>query len=201
MLFRSVDSGLEVPRDVVQLAIHSVRQHYKAQNGARGETPQAREGAGQFTYDGNRGTPAMAAAGVVCLQEFGQYDDWRIEKNLDVLRAEIKKLPQARSGSGEVPFDAYTLYYMGQAIYQAGDPAWRECYPILRDYLVQSQIRDPGNPRRDGQWGANKWVSGKDSELYGTSVACFILAMPNRYLPILQEGKIESLKQTVSTDE
>jgi hypothetical protein len=26
-------------------------------------------------------------------------------------------------------------------------------------------------------------------------VCCFILAMPNRYLPILQEGKIDSLRQ------
>ena len=37
-------------------------------------------------------------------------------------------------------------------------------------------------------------VGGRPGELYGTSVACFILAIPNRYLPILQEGKIESLK-------
>jgi hypothetical protein len=38
-------------------------------------------------------------------------------------------------------------------------------------------------------------VGGKPGELYGTSVACFILAIPNRFLPILQEGKIESLRQ------
>ena len=30
---------------------------------------------------------------------------------------------------------------------------------------------------------------------YGTAVGVFILSMPNRYLPILQEGKIESLKK------
>ena len=29
----------------------------------------------------------MAAAGVVCLQEFGQYDDWRIPKNMEVSTA------------------------------------------------------------------------------------------------------------------
>jgi hypothetical protein len=38
-------------------------------------------------------------------------------------------------------------------------------------------------------------VGGKPGELYMTSVACFILAMPNRYLPILQEGKIEAMKK------
>ena len=33
------------------------------------------------------------------------------------------------------------------------------------------------------------------ARLYGTAVACFILAIPNRYLPILQEGKIESFRK------
>ena len=37
-------------------------------------------------------------------------------------------------------------------------------------------------------------MSGKPGDLYATSVACFFLGIPNRYLPILQEGKIESLK-------
>jgi hypothetical protein len=43
-------------------------------------------------------------------------------------------------------------------------------------------------------------VGGQPGDLYGTSVACFILAMPNRYLPILQEGKIESLSNRFKTD-
>jgi len=29
-------------------------------------------------------------------------------------------------------------------------------------------------------------------------VACFLLAIPNRYLPILQEGKIQALREQVS---
>jgi hypothetical protein len=37
-------------------------------------------------------------------------------------------------------------------------------------------------------------VGGKPGQLYGTAVGCFILAIPNRYWPILQEGKIDSLK-------
>ena len=64
----------------------------------------------------------------------------------------------------------------------------------LRDLLVRSQVADSRNPGRDGSWLAVKHVSGKPGNLYGTAVACFILAIPNRYLPILQEGKIEGLK-------
>lgn len=188
----AVDSGFEVRRDVIQLAIQSVREHYRAENGARGDDERAREGAGQFTYDGHRGTTAMAACGVVCLQEFGQYDDWRIPKNMDLITKEIARLKPQR-GDGQVPFDAYTLYYVGQALYQVGGDEWRQNYPILRDALVASQYNRPGNVQEDGAWRDTRWISGKPGHLYGTAVGCFVLSIPNRYLPILQEGKIEAL--------
>ena len=138
----------------------------------------------------------MATAGVVCLQEFGQYDDWRIKKNMEVLADAVKKLKPPRQGDGRVPFDAYSLYYVGQAMYQVGDEYWKESYPTLRDHLVTSQIRKPNLPKDDGAWRDPRYVTGgRPSHLFGTSVACFILAIPNRYLPILQEGKIESLKK------
>ena len=142
----------------------------------------------------------MAAAGVVCLQEFGQYEDWRIRKNMEVITADISQLPEAKRRDGSMPFDAYTLYYVGQALYQVSGDDWRTHYPKLRDYLVASQLRDERNPTNHGSWydrgarGGGR-VGGKPGQLYATSVACFILAIPNRYLPILQEGKIESLRQ------
>jgi hypothetical protein len=91
------------------------------------------------------------------------------------------------------------LYYVGQALYQVGGDNWQQCYPILRDYLIGSQIVDLNNAAQNGAWGdrgqdGGGRVGGKPGELYGTAVACFILAIPNRYLPILQEGKIESLR-------
>ena len=141
----------------------------------------------------------MAAAGVVCLQEFGQYNDWRIEKNMKVISAAIEQLPPPK-GDGNLPFDAYTLYYVGQALYQVGGPGWQQNYPKLRDYLVASQLHDPTNREIDGLWrdnGANGGgkIGGRPGELYGTTVACFVLAIPNRFLPILQEGRIESLRR------
>jgi hypothetical protein len=204
----AADSGLAVPPGVVPLAIQSVREHYKAANGARGlDLPKAKEGPGQFTYDGNRGTTAMAAAGVVCLQEYGQYDDWRIPKNMDVIAREIDRLdPNKAQRNGRLPFDAYTLYYVGQALYQVGDREdiarsdWRENYPKLRDYLVRCQVHEPGDPQKDGLWTDTQHVGGKPGQLFGTSVGCVILAIPNRYLPILQEGKIEGLTQKLGLE-
>ena len=191
----AVDSGLEVAPEVIDQAIKSVRQHYKPRNGSPGaDDPAAQAEPGQFTYDGNRGTLAMAACGVVCLQEFGQYDDWRIAKNMDLITRDIQQLKLPGRNSGHLPFDAYTLYYVGQALYQVGGEPWQQSYPRLRDHLVTGQMRDPNDLTRDGSWLAGQHVDGKQGQLYGTSVGVFILAIPNRYLPILQEGKIDSLK-------
>lgn len=198
----AADSGLAVPPGVVPLAIQSVREHYKAENNVRDQNdPRIRQGGGQFTYDGNRGTTAMAAAGVVCMQEFGQYQDWRIPKNMDVITKEIRRLKSPKKRNGRLPFDAYTLYYVGQALYQVGDHEdvgesyWRNSYPKLRDFIARCQHLSPGKPEDHGYWTDTKHVHGKPGRLYGTAVACFLLAIPNRYLPILQEGKIEDLER------
>jgi hypothetical protein len=199
----AVDTGLDVPPEVIDLAIRSVRDHYSARGGRGLPESEQRKLPGQFTYSkgGGGGTIAMAAAGVVCLQEFGQYDDWRIGKNMDVIEAAIREIPQSRSHDGSMPFDAYTLYYVGQALYQVGGDAWKKNYPHLRDYLITSQLNDANNSPSNGAWrdfgsrGGGR-VGGKDGELYATSVACFVLAIPNRYLPILQEGKIEGFRKS-----
>jgi hypothetical protein len=199
----AVDSGLEVPPEVIDLAIKSVREHYSPQGDRNAPESEQQKMPGQFTYSkgGGGGTIAMAACGVVCLQEFGQYDDWRIPKNMDVISAAVGETPAGRNRDGSMPFDAYTLYYVGQALYQVNGDHWKNSYPKLRDYLVASQVTEPTKPELNGLWRDNGArgggrVGGREGELYGTSVACFILAIPNRYLPILQEGKIESFRKT-----
>ncbi len=196
----AMDSGFEVSPEVVRLAIQSVREHYAPRGGRQGQVDE-RQVPGQFTYDkgGGNASTAMAACGVVCLQEFGQYEDWRIPKSMRPVNEAIRMLPAAKEGDGLMPFDAYTLYYVGQALYQVGGEDWKAGYPKLRDHLVRSQVQSPGEASRDGCWvdqgrqGGGR-VGGKPGQLYGTSVACFVLAIPNRYLPILQEGKIRQFQ-------
>ena len=199
----AVDSGLEVSPDVITAAIKRVRGYYWV--GApelRGrkqpiDDETLKRYPGQFTYtgSGNNATTAMAAAGVVCMQEFGQYDDWRIAKNMDVIKREIGKVGPGPKNSGRMPFDPYTLYYVGQALYQVGGDDWKGFYPKLRDSLVSTQVRDLKNLSRHGQWNDESRVRGPGAPLYATSVSCFILAVPNRYLPILQEGRIEGIRR------
>lgn len=202
----AVDSGLEVPPEVIELAIKSVREHYTPASAtvSRDSKGRGKGGAsdqqsvpGQFTYSkGGGATVAMAACGVVCLQEFGQYDDWRIDKSMEVVVKAIDELKvSGRSkGGDQKSFDAYTLYYVAQALYQVGGDRWNKGYPRLRDHLVGTQIIDAKTPKRSGHWPSGGHVGGSAGELYATSVACFVLAIPNRYLPILQEGKIDALR-------
>jgi len=198
----AVDSGLEIPAEVIDRAIARVRLHYHPKHGKR-NAPEAdlKQGPGQFTYTvgGGNATVAMAAAGVICLQEFGQYDDWRIPKSMEPVTKAIAAVKPQPQHNGQMPFDAYTLNYVGQSLYQVGGTGWREHYPKLRDSLVASQRCDPQNkiknPAIDGSWNAGAHVDGKPGTLYGTAVAVFVLAIPNRYLPILQEGRIDGIKQ------
>ena len=197
----AVDSGLEVSPTVINLAIRCVREHYQpaGMNEKSPEDDQKRV-RGQFCYSkgGGGASIAMAACGCVCLQEFGKYDDWRIGKNMDVITTAINSLPAWERRDGTMPFDAYTLYYVGQALYQVGGKPWKDHYGKLRDFLTRSQVVDPGNKRTHGTWHdrghhGNARVGGTDGQLFATAVACFILAIPNRYLPILQEGRIAAL--------
>jgi len=194
----AMDSGLEVPQEVIELAIHGVRQHYNPRGCPKtADDAEQQKFPGRFTYSrgGGNETLAMAAAGVVCLQEFAQYDDWRIQKNMEFIESEVQKWKDYKAGAP--PTDAYTLYYVGQALYQVGGERWKKNYPVLRDCLVvaQKKTETPPQPQTDGMWEPRGWVDGQPGRLYMTSVCCFVLAMPNRYLPILQEGKIDSLRQ------
>lgn len=193
----ATDVGFEIPPRTIDLAIQRVRGYYRTTGKADGrgadygDHPLADQ-PGQFTYNGGGGTIAMAAAGVVCLQEFGQYDDFRIGRSMDVVHEAIAKEKRnwMRSRDNKLPFDGYTLYYVAQAIYQVGGKGWEEHYPTLRDALVHKQKRD-GNESEKGAWEDGNRLRGKAGQLYGTSVAVFTLSIPNRYLPILQPAPDE----------
>jgi len=193
----AVDSGLEIPAGVITKAIARVQTMYQPAHGVRNQGEEKlREGPGQFTYNGGGGgTVAMAAAGVVCMQEFGRYDDWRIAKSMERVTKAIGDTKPTSQRNGALPFDAYTLNYVGQSLYQVGGEDWRRHYPRIRDCLVASQRLDPANPGVHGSWEAGGHVGGKPGTLFGTAVAVFVLAIPNRYLPILQEGRIDEMQQ------
>ena len=188
----ATDIGLDIPPQVIDKAIASVRGYYRplaAADGKQYGTDPLGARPGAFTYSGGKVTTAMAAAGAVCLQEFGQYDDFRIPRSLDYVANDIQKMPVR---TGHIPLDAYTMFYVGQGLYQVGGDRWKTNYPIIRDAIVKSQYNST-RPDIDGSWEGGR-VGGTPGKLFGTSVAVFVLTIPNRYLPILQEGEFPDSK-------
>lgn len=184
----ATDIGLEIPPNTVEMAISAVRNYYKPMGGPDGKKygdhpDAARPGA--FTYNGGGTTTAMAACGAVCLQEYGMYTDFRIQRSMDVVCQDIEQKMPVRAG--HIPFDAYTMYYVAQGLYQIGGTRWKTYYPKIRNGTVQSQTRS-GDPTTNGAWEGGR-VGGVPGKLFGTSVAVFLLSIPNRYLPILQQGE------------
>ena len=123
----AVDSGLEVSPQVIELAIRGVRRYYTPKGCAYGDSEEIqKQHPGQFTYQagGGHASLAMAAAGVVCLQEFAQYDDWRIEKNMAVVSAAIhEKLQPGEAGRRELVLSVRRLHVVLRG---AGAlPGWR----------------------------------------------------------------------------
>ncbi len=187
----AMDIGFEIPPNVIDSAIRYVRSLYKPlgrPDGKRyGDHPLA-DRPGAFTYSGSRTTTAMAACGAVCLQEFGEYGDFRIQRSMDEVLKDVKKM---RPQKGKIPSDAYTMYYVAQGLYQVGDERWNIGYPLIRDAIVRSQNLSKADDRSTyGSWDGGR-VGGTPGKLFGTSVAVFALSIPNRYLPILQEGNVK----------
>ena len=120
----------------------------------------------------------MAACGAVCLQEFGAYDDYRIGHSLSLAAERFRDHLEIREG--EIPIEAYAMFYLGQGLYQVGGSHWRNTYPLVRDAIVKTQ-------RADGSW-RDRRLDGHAGRLFATSVGVFALSIPNRYLPILQRG-------------
>ena len=185
----AISSGLEVPPHVVEAAMRCVRELY-VPSGCRpiDREEEQKKHPGQFMYSrwSRNGTTAMAAAGVVCFQEFGLRDDWRVKKSMRVVEEGVRD--RARPG-GRLPLDAFTIYYVSQALFEAGGKTCKESNAILREYLLRSQIRQAGH-EADGAWRQPAvHILGKPGQLYMTSVGCIALAMPKRHLPILHNGR------------
>ena len=192
----AMDIGIHIPRETITKATKSVRGYYRSTRskpddlaGRYGWRHADAKYPGRFTYNGGGSTTAMAAAGAVCLQEYGQYKDFRIHRSMQGVLGDIKS--RMKVTKGRVPFDAYTMYYVSQALYQVGGRTWQDGYPQIRKALVdsqESQSTGGGASRRQGWWTGGR-LGGKGGQLFGTAVAVFALNIPNRYLPILQQGK------------
>ena len=150
------NNGIKVPKSTIDKAIDYVK---KSQN------PD-----GGFSYTlGSRGSAfPRSAAGVCSLFNCGVYTGPEIDNGLAYL---LKFKPGAGGNRGGHYF--YGNYYAVQAMFIAGGDYWHQWWPAISQDLLANQ-------ESGGSW------SGTAGREYGTAMACIILQVPNRYLPILQ---------------
>jgi len=152
--------GITVPKSVVDKAMEYVTSCYRDD--------------GAFMYQAGRMSRtswALTAAGVVSLQSAGKYDSPMVEKGVKWLWRTLNR--ENRTAWGNYHY-FYGHYYASQALYQAGWKNFRAYYKVLTDQVLPNQ-------KADGHWEDDV------SATYATSMACLVLQLPVRYLPIFQK--------------
>lgn len=152
------NAGFDVSEKVVEEAVRYLEKC---------ETP---DGGICYSLGSGGGTrPAITAAAICCLYTSGEYDSPLAESCLEYTIGHFRK-----NGVNGFGHDFYANLYASQAFYQAGDEYWKDYFPKMRDRLTKTQSAD------------GSWQGDGVGPVYGTSIACIILQLPYRYLPIYQ---------------
>lgn len=152
------NAGFEVPEDCVNKAIRYLERCETADGGI---CYSLRSGGGT--------RPPITAAAACCLYSAGEYDSPLAESCLEYTYNYHKS-----QGVRGVSHDFYHHFYASQAFFQGGDEYWNDYFPKLRDRLITDQTAD------------GSWQGDSVGPVYGTSIACIMLQLPYRYLPIYQ---------------
>ncbi len=197
------NKGIRVPQQAIDNAVKYVLESAVTRTSSRGWRNWAegdmRRGAFVYQYRernpiSTRASLALTGAGMTALFGAGLYDDQAIQawaRDHGMSRFDrsgeppptISEMAQyildeydghARSYPRHY-FYFYGHYYACQAMYIAGGKWWQQYFPLVRDHLLRNQ-------EADGSWE----VQGVGRN-FGTAVACVILQVPCRFLPVLDQ--------------
>ena len=132
---------------------------------------------GGFTYQIRSGASGVArtGAGVLSLMMAGLRDSPECQNGLRYL----KERPLSTTNDwARLQHFYYGIYYVTQAMYQAGGEYWKSWYPPIRDRLVRNQ-------GSDGEWAANGYSEAGPE--YATAMSVLVLQVPAGLLPIYQK--------------
>ncbi|REK08663.1 MAG: hypothetical protein DWQ37_19885 [Planctomycetota bacterium] len=154
------NAGLGVPRGTIAQAVQYIEKC---------STPE-----GGICYSlRSRTGPRLpiSAAAVATLYNAGQYDAPVANRCLEYVWQHFEDGNAARRGG----HDFYCHLYASQAFYMAGDKYWDVYFPAARDRFIEQQNKSEGYWQGDGI-----------GKAYGTAIACIILQLPYKYLPVYQ---------------
>lgn len=153
------DAGIRVPKTIIDKAIDYIEKSADKDGGIR------------YTARGGGGArPPITAAAVAVLYNAGEYDNPVAAKAIGFMERMMNGDPK-RALSGH---QFYTMLYLSQAMYQAGDEKWNFYFPPIRDDLIRTQAAD------------GSWNGDGVGTTYGTAIGLITLQLPYRYVPIYQ---------------
>ncbi len=159
------NAGLKVPQATIDRALAYMKRCANNPDGG-------------FSYQvgQQQSGPARTGAGVLSLIMGGERSSRECQRGLMYLQQH----PLDRAN--EWPYREhfyYALYYVTQAMYQAGGDYWKQWYPPIRDRLIRMQDSD-------GSWSRNDGFSEAGVE-YATAMGILVLQVPAGLLPIYQK--------------
>lgn len=154
------NARLAVPEETLEQAIRYVKRCARPDGG--------------FSYQPGQGAKdAQSAAGALCLQLLGTFDDPDVGRALEALQKRAYK-PEMDQ------YFHYMNYYAMQAHFQAGEQAWSTWHPRVRDLLLESQAAD-------GSWpGWQEERLNGPAKCYSTAMGSITLEVYMHYLPAYQ---------------
>lgn len=157
----AVNTRLNVPKETMDNALKYVKSCAHPDGG--------------FCYQpGPSGSPAPArtAAGILCMQLLGAFDDPAVTKSLEWM-AKMKY----RSG---IAYFWYMNYYAMQAHFQAGGQRWASWHPTVRRFLLENQ-------NANGSWeGYTEAKVNGSARCYSTAIGALCLEVYMHFLPAYQ---------------
>lgn len=161
-LWAARQAGINVPQKTIDKGIDYMRKSQQPDGGI----------CYRLGMPGSR--PALSCAGVMVFCGLGQRESREAAKSIEYMRKNITGVKGPGMIGMNSGFDHYATFYLGQALFQAGDPDWSRNYPKLRDEIIKQQNKSTGG------WESNY------GPVFGTACYTLVLAIPYQYLPTFQ---------------
>ena len=131
-----------------------------------------------YTIQQKKGKPSMTAVGLLC----------RIYMGWKRTNPGLSRGVEYLSGVGPSRNNMYYNYYATQVMHQYGGPMWKKWNGVMRDQLVDSQLR---KGHASGSWNVTDPHGRAGGRLYQTCLSIMTLEVYYRHLPLYKHRNVD----------
>ena len=138
----------------------------------------------KYGYRDPKGTPTLTGVGLLCRYYM---DGWGpnnpgMADGVDYLRK--SKMPGKGQG-----FDMYYYYYTSQVMHFHDGEVWKEWNVLMRDWLIDLQVKDAKNDKNYGSWDKDgTWIGTHCGRMGTTCLSLLTLEIYYRHTPLYKRN-------------